>query len=281
MRLLWSAETAPGLSGLALARESGRLLAWHGRQGLFLFDGRGHRLAQRSPFADLTGACCAGDGSAFAAIGDEGRILLLTPDLSPRWERRAPHGRSVAMDSFGDRMAVADDAGGLHLFDGQGELVWRANWPRMLRFLTFVPEVAVLVGSADFGLVVCFDGQGRCVWRDAPVTHTGALSASGDGRVIVLARYSEGLCCYGLRDSRPRTLPGTVPCRLADVAYDGHTFVTTGLDDRVCVRDGDGVVVADWMPPDRPVAVALAPLADRCAVALADGTIQMLATRDY
>jgi hypothetical protein len=202
----------------------------------------------------------------------------LSQELSPVWERTLPKGVAVAVDSFGDHVAAADAAGGLHLFDARGHTLWRTNWPRPLRFLSFLAEAPVLVGSADFGFVACWDERGNCLWRDTPLTQTGSLAVSGDGSVIAQARFSEGVRCYGLRQPQATSLPGTAPCRLADVAYDGRTFLTVGLDDRICLRDARGAVEAEWTPPVRPVAVALSPLADRVVLALADGALQMLAT---
>jgi hypothetical protein len=279
MRLLWTSETAPAPRGVALTREGSRVLVWHERQGLFLFDARGNSLGQRTPFQDLASAACAGDGTRFAALSASGHLCLVSADLATCWERTIPQGQAVAVDSFGDRIAAADGVGGLHLLDTDGHALWRASWPRSLRFLTFVAEAAVLIGSADFGLVLCCDNLGRCIWRDAPLTHTGTLSASGDGSVIAIARYSEGVRCYGVRQAVAVPLPGTAPCRLADVSYDGHTFLTAGLDDRICLRDGHGTVRAEWTPAARPVGLSLAALGDRAVVAMADGTIQMLECR--
>jgi hypothetical protein len=280
LHLLWTAEVAPGLQGMALAREGGNLLARDGRHGLFLFDSRGHRLAQQPALAEMVSACCAADGNSFAAIGAAGQVWLLGKDLTPRWERTIPQGLAVAIDSFGDHVAAADGSGGLHVFDRDGKPLWRTAGPRPLRFLAFVAEAAAVIGSADFGLVTCCDGLGRTLWRDAPVAHTGSLAVSGDGGVVALASYSEGLCCYGVRQSRARSLRAAAPCRLADVSYDGRTFLTAGLDDQVCLRDASGVALTKWALPARPVALALAPLGDRVAVALANGTVHVLATRE-
>jgi hypothetical protein len=280
IRLLWTAEPASSLQGVALAREGGRLLAWDSRNGLFLYDERGQLITKRSAPAELVSACCSADGSSFAAIAATGLVYSLDKDLSPRWERAIPKGLAIAIDSFGDRLAAADAAGGLHLFDGEGKELWHTTCPRPLRFLTFVAEVAVVIGSADFGLVVCCDGLGRILWRDAPVTHTGSLTASGDGAVVALARYSEGLCCYSVRQSQARTLRATIPCRLADVSYDGKIFLTAGLDDRVCLRDASGNAMMRWEMPSRPAALALSARGERAAVALTNGTIHMLTTRE-
>jgi outer membrane protein assembly factor BamB len=277
MRLLWTEAIAPGLQGLALAREGGRLLARDGRHGLFVLDDRGRRLEHRPAPAGLVAACIAADGNTFAAVGNDGKVWLFEKDLTTRWERTFGPGSAVALDSFGDRVAVADAAGGLVLLDRDGRPLWRATCPRPLRLLSFVAEAAVVVGNADFGLLTCFDARGNLLWRDAPVTHAGSLSASGDGSVIALACYSDGLCCYGVNQPRPRVV-NTAPCRLADVSYDGKTFLTVGLDDRVYLRDPEGIAKAEWTLASRAVAVALAPRGDRAAVALADGTVMMLQT---
>jgi hypothetical protein len=68
------------------------------------------------------------------------------------------------------------------------------------------------------------------------------------------------------------------PCRLADVSYDGRTFLTAGLDDRVWLRDADGGVLSEWALPARPVALALSSAGDRASVAMANGSVHVLAT---
>jgi hypothetical protein len=277
MRLLWTEAVAPGLQGLSLAREGGRLLAWDGRHGLYLLDGAGKRVAHRPPPSGLVAACTAGDGNSFAAAGNAGQVWQLEKDLSTRWEREIPHASAVAVDSFGEHVAASDGPGGLHLLDRDGRPLWRVLCPRPLRFLSFVPEAAVVVGSSDFGFLTCFDASGTSLWRDAPVTHAGSLAVSGDGGAIALACYSDGLCCYSVRESGPRVVSAAA-CRLADVSYDGRVFVTVGLDDRLYLRDADGVAKGERALPSRPVAVALTPRGERVAVALADGTVQMLQT---
>lgn len=277
MRPLWTEAVAPGLQGMAPAREGGRLLAWDGRHGLYLLDNRGRRVEHRPAPAGLVAAASAGDGNSFAAVGNGGQVWMFEKDLMTRWEKPIGHGSAVALDSFGGHVAAADTAGGLSLFDRDGGLLWRVTFPRPLRLLSFVAEAAVVVGSSDFGLLTCLDAGGNSLWRDAPVTHAGSLSVSGDGGVIALACYSDGLCCYGVKQSKVRVV-NAAPCRLADVSYDGRTFLTVGLDDRLCLRDAEGVVKAERALPSRPVAVALTPLGDRVAVALGDGTVMMLQT---
>jgi hypothetical protein len=142
-----------------------------------------------------------------------------------------------------------------------------------------VAEKAALVGSADFGLVACFDAAGRVLWRDGLVAHVGSLAASGDGGAIVLACFTEGLCCYGLERPRPERLPQAAPCRLATVSYTGDLLLTAGLEDRLFLRQRDGAVRDELALGGAPADLALGPLGEYAAVALADGRLLGLDAR--
>src|SRR5262245_47055757 len=113
-RVLWSAPVGAPLRGLALARERGCVVAWDAGRNVHLFNRAGERQARRQLPAAVVAACAADDGSAYAAVGAEGQVWRLAPDLAPRWERAAaPSGVAAALDPFGDHLAVADSGGGL------------------------------------------------------------------------------------------------------------------------------------------------------------------------
>lgn len=274
MRVLWSRPLASPLRGVSLARERGRLLAWDAQHTLYLLNRAGELEAQRPAAAALAGACAADDGGSFAAVGQGGEVWLLAPDLAPRWERSVPH-RAVAcaLSPLGDYLAVSDGGGTLHVFDRLGRPAWRAATPRPLRYLCFVAEKPALVGAADFGLVACFGEGGASLWRDGLVAHVGSLAASGDGGNVVLACFTEGLCCYGLERPRPERLPQAAPCRLAAVSYAGDLLLTAGLEDRLYLRQRDGTMRGELALGGAPADLALGPLGDYAAVALADGRL--------
>jgi hypothetical protein len=280
VRLLWTQTTSAPLRGLALARERGWVLAWDSAHCLYLFNRTGKLQAQLQAPAALTAACCADDGASYAAVGTQGQVWLLAPDLMPRWERLLPTGGvAAALDPLGNYLAASDSAGALHLFDRSGRSVWRTGNPRPLRYLAFVPEKPVLLGSADYGLVACFDRNGLCVWRDGLVAHIGSLTVSGDGSTIALACFSDGLCCYGLDGGRKKRLALTGACRLAVLSYDGRLLLTTGLENRVELRDGDGHVGRVYALDGPAVALALDALGENPVVGLAEGRILGLGPR--
>jgi hypothetical protein len=279
VQVVWSRKLAAPPRGLALARERGWLLVWDSQHGLHLFNRSGEPQARWQSAHALTAAACAEDGGSFAAVGAQGQVWMLAPDLSPRWERTLPQrGTAVALDPFGHYLAAADGRGGLTLYDHNGRSRWHAANARPLQHLAFIPERPVLAAAADFGLVACYGITGSVLWRDGPVAHTGSLAVNGDGTVIVLACFSDGLCCYSLEGPKRRGFPGAGPCRLAAASYDGDAFLTADLGNHLHLRDAVGAVRGEWPLDGAPVGVALSALGDEAYVALADGRILMLRT---
>src|SRR5581483_4402425 len=89
-KTLWSLATGAPPCGVALARESGQLLAWDENHWLYLLNARGERQGQARPLPDLAAACVADDGAALAVAGGT-EVARLAPDLTPRWRRSLRH----------------------------------------------------------------------------------------------------------------------------------------------------------------------------------------------
>jgi hypothetical protein len=269
------------LRGLALARERGRVLAWDAADGLFLFTFAGALEGQRPSPVSLAAACGADDGSSYAVGGSyPPAVCLLAPDLTPRWQHPLPQrATAVALDPLGQYLAAADAGCGLHVFERSGRKVWQANTARPLCHLAFVPEKAVLVGSADFGLVACFDATGTCLWRDGLVAHVGSLAVSGDGGCVVLACFSDGLYRYAVDRAQGVRVPLEAPCHLAALSYTGDRILTAGRDNRLCLREGGGAVRDQFGLGGAAVALAVGALGETAVVGLAEGEILALDLR--
>jgi hypothetical protein len=274
VRQLWSQPIAVAPRGVALAREKGWLLAWDDKHWLYLLNGSGERQGQTRTPRDLTVACCAEDGTQYAAAGSKGEVWWLAPDLVPRWERSVPHRAvAAAMDPFGQYLAVADSRGAVRLFDRYGRTVSQLQSPRPLHHLAFVPAAPLLVGSADYGLVTCFDLAGNWVWREGLVAHVGSLAVSGDGSRIILACFTEGLQRYSLAGKKMGRLPLAEPCRLTALTFDGSSAAVAGLSNRLLLLDADGRTLVNYLLPRPAAALALAALGDTAVVGLADGPL--------
>jgi hypothetical protein len=168
---------------------------------------------------------------------------------------------------------VADAGATLHLMDARGRTQWKATTPRPLHHLAFVPEKPVLVGAADFGLVLCFGASGECLWRDGLVAHVGSLAIRGDGSCVLLACFSDGLHRYNTAGAQQQRILLESPCRLAALSYAGDCLLTADRPQRLCLRDSKGGI-REQINLDAPVAsAALSALADYAVVGLANGTV--------
>jgi len=245
-----------------------------------LFNRAGKIQAQRPSPVPIAAACCADDGSAYAIGGSQAPMVCwLAPDLASRWQRPLPQRvTALALDSLGQHVAVADAGCALHLFDHRGHTLWQTTTPRPLCHLAFVPEKPVLVGAADFGLVLCFGPTGECLWRDGLVAHIGSLAVSGDGSGLLLACFGDGLVRYSVAGPRPQRIALDTPCHLAALTYAGDGLLTAERNNRVCLRDSKGILRDPFSLDSPAIALALAALGDYALVGLADGSLLRLDT---
>ncbi len=278
MQILWAQATDSSLRGLSLARETGWSLARDAGRWLYLFNRSGERQAQVQLPASPAQAACAADGHSFAVVSAD-RVSLLARDLMPRWERPLEHAAlAVALSALGDFLVVSDASGEVHCFNQTGKHLWKTVLPRPCRYLGFVPEQPLVVACADFGLVVCLDPAGQVVWRDGLVAQVGSLSLAVQAEPIALACYGDGLWCYDLK-GRKKQRTDLAPCFLADLSYTGDEVLTVGLEPKVRLLDRSGACLASAPLEGSPLAIALAPLADRAWVGLAQGKVLALQTR--
>jgi hypothetical protein len=262
------------LRGVALAREKGLLLTWDEHGHLYLLNRRGERQAHRPLGFPVTRASIADDGSACAALGPRGEIAWLAPDLTIRWQKTLAYPViACGLDPFAQYLAVTDNRGKWHVLDGHGHRVLQAECPRPLHHLAFVPAAPLLVGCADFGLVACFDFAGQCVWRVGLVAHVGSLAVNGDGSLLTLACYTEGLQRYDRAGQSLGRWNAGEPCRLAALTYDGAWTLAAGLSKRLLLLDATGQVATSHTLEQPAVDLALAALGDAAYVAHADGRL--------
>jgi hypothetical protein len=270
----WTHALANPARGLALAREKGWVLAWDSQGWLYLLNQAGERQAQMHAPGKLVAAACADDGSAYVAVGAQGQIWWLAPDLHSRWERSVPHPvTALALDPFGQYLAVADAGSNLSLFDCQGRPGVRFQSPRSLHHLAFVPTAPYILAGSDYGLAACFDVKGKLVWRDGLVAHIGSLTVSGSGESVILACFTEGLQRYSLSGENLGRQSLTEPCRLAVLTFDGSHLLVAGMGARLHWLDAEYRILSTHALEKPPVAMGLTPLGDRAVIAGTDGSL--------
>jgi hypothetical protein len=273
MRLAWSRLLPAIPSGLSLAREAGWFLIRDVEDQLGRFDRQGQCEHRQRALAPLVAAVLSDDGKTAAAVGKRGQVWGMTCDLVPIWQRSIrPRPVALALDAHGKRLAVADEAGGLHLFDRTGQLMWHTSVARPLIHLAFVPEAPVLIGSAEYGLVCVFDQAGRCLWRDGLVAHVGGLAVTGDGQ-STLACFTDGLNRYPWTQAKKSTQPHAGPSRLVALDYRGENVLTAGLDQELAHRQAGGETRSSLTLSSVPVALAMEALGDSAIAVLAGGEL--------
>lgn len=275
---IWSRKLGGAVRGLAHACERDWLLVWDANHWLYLLDQQGHRQGQARFGGTLTSAAFAHDGSAIVTAGSTGEVAWLAPDLMRRWQQTLPQPcLAVAVDPFGQYLAVSDHAGNLTTFNRSGEKVFQLSLPRPLHHLTFVPAAPVLAGCADLGLVVGVDMSGTIRWRDGLFANAGSLTASGDGSRILVACYSEGLQCYDWHGEKKERLAAPEPCRHAAISFSGQFIAITGpTSHRLYILDSAGQTLGNHQLDHEAAALAMSPLGDRAMAGLVDGTVVAL-----
>ena len=146
----------------------------------------------------ITAAAISDDGSA-VIVADDRFVTWLRRDLSPRWRKDLQtKPAATSIDSFGRCVAVAEAGNRLQLFDKGGKSIGGPFVaPRPLFHLAFLPAEPILIGAADFGLVIALDLRLRqWCWQDAPVIHLGDLSPAIAPAVLAVACFSEGVRRY-------------------------------------------------------------------------------------
>jgi hypothetical protein len=259
---------------LALAREKGWCLIWDEEQYVYLFSRTGATQARTKTPDRIVAACAADDGLAFVVAGIKGELWWLAPDLAVRWQQALTHpALAVALDLFGQYLAVADSQGNLHYFDCQGRPLGHVLCPRPLHHLAFVSSAPQILGCADYGLVIGHDLAGRCLWREGLFAHVGSLAVSGDGEQVVLACFSAGLQRYTAAGTNKGRLPLAEPCRLAAISFDGRYLLVAGLSNRTLLLDPTGRTLCDHAFDKAVVSFALGALGESAVVALVDGRV--------
>jgi hypothetical protein len=221
-------------------------------------------------------------GSAVAVAGDES-VAWLRPDLSPRWRKPlTAKPTAIALDSHGRCLAIAESSNKLHLFDKSGRPIGSPLvTPRPLYHLHFLATEPLLIGAADFGLLIALDLRTmRWTWQDSPVIHLGDLTGSADGLIIAAGCFSEGIRRYDSMGKPSANLATPEPCRYVGVSNGGRHFLIGTIMSSLVAIDETGRVCFEQRF-DQPVAgVALSPLGDTGIVALADGRVLGLDLRN-
>lgn len=274
LKQLWTHNTVARLAGLSLAREAGLILAWDQSQRLTIWDRTGQRKATTALVLPAVAAAISDDGKQVVAAGSGGQIWWLDADLKLQFDHDLKTSPlAVALEAFGDYVAVSDRERRTHVFNRLGKTVTTFETPRALHHLSFVPSRARVLGAADYGYVGCFDAQGRCLWRDAPPTHVGSLCCDGTGSTVLLACFSDGLRHHDATGSHRGNLPTPAPCRRAAISFDGNTILVASESASLALLNRQGRVLETLALPQSATALVLGALGELGVFGLPTGDV--------
>jgi hypothetical protein len=253
----WNLVTDSPLAGLSLSREAGTLLVWDQGNQLYLFDrdGESHSIS-RVPNKVIAGTI-SDDGSLIALLveTDEAGLVLLDADFNVLFERAARAAPSqptcLAVDPHGRYLAVGTRSNSLHLINRYGRPAGRLETMEPLSHLCFVPDRALLVGAAAFGMLVGIaleptrspgKLEADIVWQDRLMSNVGRLAVNGDGAMILASCYALGVQRFDLhgRNEGSYHLGGTVSQAVPD--FPGRTIASSTLEGDLAVMNAAGNV---------------------------------------
>ena len=229
-------------------------------------------------FPRLATAILSQNGSKYAVADKTGQIYLLSPDFTVRWQQSVEQPiLSLAMDPHGHFLAAADNNCGVHIWNAEGQLQSQITVTRPLVHMSFLQEVPLLVGNADFGLVLALDLNGQILWRDHPLVKMNSLSADAVGRNLLVACYSEGIHVYQATtgEKRPR-LATREPCLFVEQSVCGQRILTGSVKNTLHELNAEGQQVSEFVCGRTLRAMVLSALGEYVIVALKGGQLKKL-----
>ncbi len=248
----WTIVTDSPLLGLSFAREGGLLLAWDDASHLYLIDSDGDRRYESRAPERILSAAISDDGSLVAVLLARSRLILLGPELEPIIERAAPSdATTLAVDPHGRFVAIATKSNETHLLNKYGKTTHKFETRQTLVHLKFVPSQPILLGAANYGLMVAVELSevqlsggidAEILWEEKISTSVGRLACTGDGGMILTSCHTHGVQRYDQDGENEGSyhLGGTVSHAVPDFA--GRMIAVATSEGEVAVLNSAGNV---------------------------------------
>jgi len=250
----WTLVTDSPLKGISLAREAGTILVWDEGNQLYLFDRDGESQSVSRVPNKIQAGTISDDGSLIALVvdADEAGLMLLDADFNVSVQRAAPSDATcMAVDPHGRYLAIGTRLNALHFVNRFGRPAGRLETMESLSHLCFVPDRALLLGAAAFGMLVGValapgGSPGKLdaeiVWQDRLMSNVGRLAVNGDGAMILASCFTLGVQRFDLhgRNEGSYHLGGTVSQAVSD--FPGRTLAASTLEGDLAVMNSAGNV---------------------------------------
>ena len=265
------------LTGLAIAGERRRLLAWNDAE-LLLADYSATIQAKRSFTRSKIVAAAVDVAAEHIVVALKGwGLLTLDATLRKRWSLPVRRPVSVSCSPFAERIAVGTEDGNLVLLDRYGRSEAQITTVRPARWSVFIAQQPALYVAGDSTFLSLMDLALRAEWDERIWSPIGPLATPGSGAYVLVTTFTYGLERYrrdGVYEGGYQIRDGT---RWVSVDYDGGRIVAASLDRHLVLLDASGVVRADWAHEAAElVGLCLSPEGELLFVAYSDGRLERI-----
>lgn len=276
-RLRWSFSTEGPLISLAMARETGAVVAGDATGGLYHLDRRGQISALTRGFQALTAVAWSDTGNGGAVSIGDSKLCRLSQTLEVQWSTELPDTiLSIAVDPHGHYIAAGLANGSNYVFDANQKRVSRFETFRPLSFLRFLVTEPIILGAAEYGLICCHQLNGEEIWNEKLWSNVGDLSATGDGQTILIAGFNHGIQSFdGDGVNRGSFLVEGTPNHVA-TTFLPKRLVASTLERQLYWLDTGGEILWAAQPPNDICQVACDPLGNWLICGFESGRILRL-----
>lgn len=275
--LSWSFAADAPLLWLELARESGEVLAADDSGGIYLLDRNGKVIAVTRGQAPIRGLGWADNGTAGVALIGNSRLHWFSRQLEFRNQYELPETAvGVAVDPHGEYVAASLVNGSTLVFDGPRKPIHRFDSHRPFVKLLFLPEVAGLIGVADYGLLSCRTFQGEVQWEEKLWSNAGDIAASGNGDMVLVACFAHGIARYDNEGNHAGSYQLDGTCAKVSCTYLPYRIAVATLERQVIWLNAAGKVMWSGDAPDDITRLACDPLGKGLVCGFASGRIMRL-----
>jgi hypothetical protein len=270
-------DMTPGgtLAGIDLVAETGVVLAATTFGQLMLISPAGDPICTELGFEGVERLVISDSGQFAAIVRDDCQLMFLSSQLKSLWSARITGViTALGIAPHGSHLAVGTDACRIHVVNADRNELCRIETGRAVDFLVFLQQQPAFIAAAEFGNMYCFGVDGTERWHEKMLNNAGDLSASPDGKRIVMAAFNHGVQMF---DGKGKHLGSFrvdgIPCK-ASLSANKTRVAAITLEHRVIWLNLDGNVIwAADLSADPPQYVCAGPLGDRLIVATESGRI--------
>lgn len=252
----WTHESNSPLTAFAYARESGEVFCAEKSGELWRFSPAGEISAVQKLGQAPRAIAWSDDGARGVGLFGENHLSWLNSSLEIRETLELPDAAiAVAMDPYGEYVAISTSDGSILIFDGPRQPLQRIDTLRPLTKLIFLTLKPELIGIADSGLICRFDLRGKQLWQINTFGSIGDCAADGKGEALFVASYALGLQLFDADGENEGTyqLSGTVvkvscphePNRIAVATQEGKLLWVSEMGE--VLWTGRGASPITWM----------------------------------